>query len=273
MLCFLSSLRTAWGEENVELKTRVTVLKWLCVWEALGELPGFCCGLVWKGSRVVSRTSVNLWHLCSSASNHLRGWTRPQAAPHRAATGSLRVGLTSECPRLEVSSDLHPFWATGCETSHHLSDTVGELKHSPHLISSEPPKDSCLVHSLSLSGAQFPHSLGWVLPHTLGSWLVKPGEDTGRWMRPWWRWKDRPGWRVGSREVGWGMAFSEWGGWEGNKTLLHNPPLSFLFFFLTPSNFLHCVWELKWKKLRPIETGFQKGKYTPICFRCCWAFQ
>lgn len=103
---------------------------------------------------------------------------------------------------------------------------------SPSLISHlNPPKDSCLTLSLSLSGAQFPHSLGWVLPHTLGSWLVKPGEDRGRWMRPWWRWKDRPGWRVGSREVGWGMAFSEWGGWEGNKTLLHNPLLSFLFFF------------------------------------------
>lgn len=33
---------------------------------------------------------------------------------------------------------------------------------------------------------------------------------------------------MGSREVGWGMVFSEWGGWEGNKTLLHNS-LSFLF--------------------------------------------
>lgn len=42
------------------------------------------------------------------------------------------------------------------------------------------------------------------------------------------------------------MAFSEWGGWEGNKTLLHNS-LSFLFLKKkkTHSDFLHCVWELK----------------------------
>lgn len=172
-------------------------------------------------------------HLCPSSP--LRAGPTSQAAtgPLRAAEQRVPQAGGQATHTLREPRDVHPPLIP-CHSGRAQRARI----LSPSLVCTRTPNAAVSHAVCPLRGPDSPPP-GPSAP-TLGSWRAKPGEGAcpGRAGRPRWRRRGSRG-GAGSGEVG-GRGLRA-GGWAGNKTLLHNS----LSFFLTHSNFLHCVWELK----------------------------